>query len=301
MLTEIRHLIAETKQNYALPVETAKNEFPAWVIRSREWYGIGVPLEKFIEVSESFANVKLWSNYITIENKEVPVLLLTSDVESLRYEFAAVCAQFVDPGEDGRERRRLISEPASWWNNWKTLLGNAVHEKTPYSVLGELKTLEKLLDEGCTPVWAAKNRSTQDIEAGGCSYEVKATLNRYDNTVKINSQFQLQTNNKPLYLVFCRFEPSDNGISVSDMVNMLVSKGADENILNEGLSTMGFEPGSSARNEKYKLLEIRKYHAGKGFPRIDASSFKEGKLPHEITKITYEIDLTGLEYSNWND
>lgn len=237
---------------------------------------------------------------MTIGQREIPVLMLTSNVEALRYEFAAVCAQFVDPGKNGEERDMLIKEPAGWWNNWKNLLGNAVHDKTPYSVLGELLTYEKLIDEGITPVWSAVNKSTHDIETGRFSFEVKSTVNRYDNTVKINSQFQLQTNSKPLYLVFCRFEPSENGFSLTDAVNRLVTKGADEERLNTALNSMGFESGSSARKQKYKVLEMRKYITGGSFPRIDAASFQNGKIPPAITKITYEIDLTGLDYENWN-
>lgn len=299
LLAEIRNLFAETKRNQAIAITSIDNNVPAWVLRYDDWYGVGIPMNSDIKILERFSNVKMWSNPMMIGQKETTLLLLTSTIESLRYEFASVCAQFVDPGKEGLERRKLINNPTEWWNRWKTLLGNAVQEKTTYSILGELFTYEKLLKEGHAATWSALKQATHDLETQESSYEVKSTVSRYGASVIMNSQFQLQSTGKDLNLVFCRFEQSDMGNSIADMVDRLAALGVERELLNYGLEKMGLEDGSSARNEKYKLLEMRKYRVDDTFPSISASSFVNNKIPEAVIQIVYTIDLIGLEYENW--
>lgn len=298
---DIRNSFAESKRNHAMPIRSLESNFLGWVLRYEDWYGVAIPLNKDLIISERFSNVKLWSHVMSIGGIETPLLLLTSTIESLRYEFASVCTQFVDPGKDGLERYKIINNPSEWWSRWKELLGNSVQEKTTYSVLGEMLAYEMLIIEGKKPNWSALKGSTHDIEMEEASYEIKSTINRYDAIVTINSQFQLQYTGKELNLIFCRFEQSEIGISTLDMVERLVSKGVERELLNKGLNKMGLEQGCSARLEKYKLLEIRKYSVDNSFPTINANSFLDHKLPKGVIQITYKVDLIGLKYENWKN
>ncbi|MBP3966251.1 PD-(D/E)XK motif protein [Paenibacillus lignilyticus] len=303
VLSEIRKYFAEVKNDRAMKITSLEDNFPAWVLKHDGWYGVGIPLlDPNLLISEKFSNVKLWSQNITIGDKEIPLLLLTSTAESLRLEFSSVCAQFIDPGINGFERERLIANPTEWWGKWKMLLGNSVQEKSVYSILGEMLAFEQLIIEGKTPIWSALTQSTHDIETETGSYEVKSTIVRYGATVTINSQFQLQlqqTAGTELKLIFCRFEQSEIGISVSDVVERLASRGIDKKQLNLGLEKYDLEEGCSARNEKYKLLEIRKYSIDNSFPSITANSFVDSKIPEAIREINYKIDLIGISYENW--
>jgi hypothetical protein len=292
IVMEIRNSFAEAKRNTAIPVCSLDSRFPAWV---------AIPLDQDLVISERFSNVKLWSKDILIGNDERTLLLLTSSIESSRNEFASVCAQFIDPGTGGTERMKLINNPAGWWNKWKTLLGNSVEEKATYSILGEILAYEKLISDGKNPVWSALKRSTHDLEMEDCSFEVKSTINRYETTVTINSQFQIQDTGKETSLIFCRFEPSETGISISDMVDRLVSRGIERELLNNGLEHMSLEEGCSARLEKYRLLEMRKYSINDSFPSINATSFKGDKIPEAVIQIIYKVDLISLEYENWTE
>jgi hypothetical protein len=294
-------LFAAIKKNRAIPIQSVSNEHPAWVLRYDDWYGVGIPYEGQT-ISERFNSVKLWSNTIIIGKYETTLLLLTSKTESLRYEFASICAQFIDPGIDGIYRREITSRPAQWWMKWKSLLGNAVRDKESYSILAEVLVYEKLLDMGENPVWAAINHSTHDIELENCSYEVKSTISRYDTIVHINGQFQLQVDEKNLYLIFVRLEPSVNGQSIDDVLTRLASKGVGREILNDlnkGLEEYGLEKGCSARSEKYKLLEMKKYTVDKSFPAIRPEDFKNNQYPRHIRQITYSVELSGLPCENW--
>lgn len=299
LLTEIRTTFAKTKKNSAIPLLSLDKENPAWVLRLDDWYGVGIPMKNSLEISERFSNVRLWTKTILIDNTELQLLLLTSSIESLRYEFASVCAQFVDPGQNGAERIKILENPSKWWERWRSLLGNSIHDKAVYSVLGEMMVYEKLLRAGHDPSWTAINKATHDIELEDCSFEIKSTISRYDTTVTINSQFQLQKTGKNLYLVFCRFEESKIGICIADIVERLVSLGVSRKSLDKELEKIGLEVGCSARMEKYKLLEMRKYIVDDSFPSITAKSFKNNKIPESIIQVTYKIDLQNINYHNW--
>jgi hypothetical protein len=231
-----------------------------------------------------------------IQEKEIRLLLLTSTQENYRHEFATICAQFVDPGKDGADRQALQSDPLVWWTRWRDLLGNAVRVKSPYSVLGELITLEQLAISGRSPKWTGIDKATHDISTQDAGYEVKSTISRYETAVTISSQYQLECEGKELYLIFCRFEETMTGRSMVDVVNSLVALGFDRVRLDKGLTNLGFELGCSDRARKYTLLEMRRYTIDDSFPKITSKSFVEGKIPECVVSMTYKINLANLQY-----
>jgi len=94
-------------------------------------------------------------------------------------------------------------------------------------------------------------------------------------------------------------EKSVEGFSINDVKTNLVNAGYNEDTLEEQLNQLGYEFGMSVRDEKYKVLEKRKYEVDQKFPQITPASFKGGKIPDKIIQITYTVDLDGLEYENW--
>jgi hypothetical protein len=297
LLNEIRNALAQTRKNSAITVNSLEDSDPAWVLRYDEWYGVGIVVDDDMEISERFSNARLWTNRMIVGDRELALLLLTSSVESLRYEFASVCAQFIDPGNNGTERTAILSNPLSWWERWRSLLGDSIHNKEIYSVLGELLVYEHLLQIGLKPRWSGGG--THDIQLDNSCYEVKSTIKRYGATVTINSQFQLQKTEEELYIIFCRFESSESGQTISDVVERLTALGEDKEQLNLALEKIGLEVGCSARLEKYKLLEMRRYLVDETFPSITPVSFIGHRLPKSIIKLTYIVDLTGIDYDNW--
>lgn len=113
-------------------------------------------------------------------------------LDSLRYEFATVCAQFVEPGIDGIDRKNLMSEPLEWWKKWRELMGNTISNKEAYSVIAEMMVLDDLYTQDNTVEWTAVNSGSHDIEGNESSYEVKSTVKRYGATITISGQHQLQ-------------------------------------------------------------------------------------------------------------
>jgi hypothetical protein len=297
ILEEIREYFAST-QNGARDMKSLSPKYLAMVIRSNEGYGVAVIFDDERDISEKFANSKLYTQTLAIGGEEKKYLILSCALDSLRYEFATVCAQFVEPGIEGVDRKNLLEDPLAWWKQWRELLGNAISQRKPYSIIAEMIVLDELYIHDNTIEWSAVNAGSHDIEGNQESYEVKSTIKRYGATITIAGQHQLQSL-KRLQLYFCRLEKSKTGVSINDMKIKLVSDGYDKEKMEQQLYHLGYEYGSSVREEKYKVLEKRKYEVDDKFPKITKSSFKNDHIPESVIQITYTIDLDGLEYTVW--
>ena len=295
---EIRSHFATLYNPGALDINTLPEEYPAYVIRTSSGYGVAIEADKSLEVSERFNSVRLHTEVMTIEGYTSNYLILKSAFEEYRYEFATLCAEFVEPGEAGKNRTSVLSDPIGWWNKWKELVGNASKEQRVYNVIAEMLVLDHKFRDDKSSVWAATRMSSHDIECAEESCEVKSTIKKTGAEIVISSQHQLE-HEKRLFLYFCRMEESREGLSINDAKKMLVSHGYDENKIEIELERQGFEKGSSIRDKKYKVLEKRKYEVNESFPRIVRESFKGNQYPSGITHIEYTVDLNILKYENW--
>ena len=300
-------LLREIRENLAAGIRGARKlqslpaEYPAWTICTPEEYGVAVPYRNEAPFTETFASCEIRAADIRIdETGPGRYLFLSSADRTLRYEFSSVCAEFADPGEDGSKRRMLTEEPLRWWEGWRELLGNAISDKEPYSVIAEMMVLDSLLSRHAHVTWAAAYGGSHDIEGPDESYEVKSTLRKYESNVTISSHHQLGRDRKnSLTLYFCRMEKSVHGVSINDMAGQLVRDGYQRDLLERQLEHMGYKPGTSGRYRRYKCLEKGKYSVDDSFRQITAASFRNGEMPKGRTKIEYTVDLDGLDYSAW--
>lgn len=279
------------------PIPDLPPRYPAWVIHDKGFYGVAIPYFKKDIISERFESCRFYSDphsFGAFPNSSL--LILATDRRELRQEFAAVCAQFVDPGENDENRIMLENNPLLWWENWGNLLGNSLSSFQPYTLLGEMIALNELLKIDPQVKWTGPKFGTVDIETKEEDFEVKTTLSKYKATIEIHSQHQLYVHDKALALVFIRLEEAEFGYSINDIAQELVQNGYSKELLETQLATLGYEKGSSARNKRYYCLEKRKYLITENFPKITAESFKDNHIPYGITKIMYTIDLDALEY-----
>lgn len=298
IVDEIRECFASIKQTGAREITALPSGYPGFVIRTQDGYGVAIEVSKDMEVAEKFNGCRFHTGLIGIDGVVNNYLILSSPFEEFRYEFAAICAEFVEPGEEGANRKRLINEPLSWWLKWRELIGNTSREQRVYSVLAEMIVFAHKIDEDPNAEWTVMTSGSHDIECINESCEVKSTIKRYGATVTISGQHQLE-HEKPLWLYFCRMEESLEGNSINDLKTVLMSKGCNESKLEEKLEKLGFEKGTSVRNKKFKILEKRKYIVDDSFPKITKESFKKDKFPDSIIHIEYTIDLDGIEYTTW--
>lgn len=298
IIDEIREGFASLRIDSVRSITGVPKAYPAYVIRTAESYGVAIKIDDNVEVSENFNGCKFHSGRMTIGGDTRNYLILSSIYKDLRYEFASICAEFVDPGENGKNRTLLMSEPYKWWERWRELLGNVSMEKRVYNIIAEMLVLEKKYKEDSRAEWAGARNGSHDIECPNESCEVKSTIKRYGATVTISGQHQLE-HVKKLWIYFCRMEESLEGISINELKDKLISCGYDETKLELELEKQGLEKGSNIRSKKYKILEKRKYEVNDSFPKIVKESFREGKFPDSIVHIEYTVDLDGIEYTTW--
>ena len=284
----------------SMPISELPEEFPAWTLKQSEWIGVAIPLKTYFPFSEKYAHMNIATVHdVIIGDEAYDILMITSDNMETRNEFATVCANFVDPGINGSSRISLVKDPACWWKRWKDLLGNVSSNKMSYAVLGELLIIDKLLSDGYHPIWKGIDHSTHDVETQEFSVEVKSTVSRYGYEATISSIYQMRpADGKPLYLVYTRFEESELGISIDDVVERLKDKGYPLAELENALLKAGLEYGCIARTVKYKVIEWKKYAVDNSFPAVTESSFKDNRIPENIIKFTYTIDLSGITGEN---
>lgn len=261
-------------------------------------YGVAVEYGKTEPLSQRFANAQLCTKTLDVSGTPKTYIILRSFKKSLYYEFATICAQFVDPGKNGKDRKALLDNPSQWWMNWRDLLGNSITDRYCYSVIAEMTALDYLLSKGKKVEWHAAISGSHDIECDNESFEVKSTLKRYGASITISGQHQLKSS-KPLSLMFCRMEKSSTGTSINDMIVNLVSHGYDSSVLESELASMGYELGAMERTQKYRILEKRLYTVDSNFPKIVDSSFIGGHVPQGVLQITYTVDLDALPYTTW--
>ena len=280
----------------AMRIDGLPEEYPAWTIKSQKWYGVAVKMERWTEFSERFSSARIFtSRGATIDDEHGDFLLLTCSDNDLRNEFATVCSQFVAPGSDGSARKQLTDNPAKWWSNWKSLVGNTQSEREVYSVIAELLTIKVLLHQGKHPRWAGIERATHDIELPDRSYEVKSTTQRSGYEVEISSIHQMRKAGETLDLVFMRFEKSQLGENLNEVVDSIVEMGFSRDQLEHALEKEGLEKGCTARSARYKLLETRVFPVNDAFPALTLDSFVGGSLPPGVIRVKYTLDLSGVE------
>jgi len=284
----------------AMDIPELPEDYPAWTLKENGWVGVAVPVHTYIPFSEQFSQVKICTEAnVQIGSRTCNLLLLQCFTMQSRNEFALMCAQFVEPGKDGNFRQELTISPEAWWKRWKEMLGNISSDKSSYDILGELLVLERLMQSGEHPRWSAAERAIHDIELDTYSIEVKSTVARYGYEVTVNSIYQMRPSlDRPLNLDFIRFERSVQGRSLDDVARSLGQLGYDENFLEAALGKAGFEFGCVARNVKYKVIEWKRYLVDDTFPCITEASFKDNRLPPHILKMTYTLDLVGINGLN---
>ncbi len=293
LLDEIQQAFANLEQGQQGELASLPPECPAFVYRAAGALGVAIPVPPDLVVNESFAGARLLSSPAIGGGADAQWLRLESVRGRHRNEFAVLCSQFLEPGAGGELRADLVANPVAWWQRWQELLGNAVRTRSAYDVMGELLVCERLLIRGELPSWRGPEGASHDVETPVANYEVKSTVFRYGSVIHIAGQFQLlPSGGLPLFLVHQRFEPSAGGDDVDGLVGRLVAAGMEESRLEALLATEGLPQGSSARRQRFRLLESRRFRVDAQFPRITPASFVGGALPAGVDAIAYDVDLS---------
>ena len=298
---EIRKNWATSASGYAAIITSlASIGYEAWTVKTESSFGVALPIEESLLVSEKFSGAHLYTDRITLDGAESrSALLLMAQSDEIQVPFSALCAELVNPGPNGEFRDYVAKNPVAWWLQWKELLGNKNVDERVYDVLGELVTLRYLAKNGENAEWNGPSGATYDIDCDGKYYEVKSTTARNKREITLSNHCQLDPpDGAPLFLVLCQFERAVSGISINSVLKDLEELGYSAVALNSKLELLGLEKGMSARNRQYILHAMLEYTVNESFPAIKDSSFVDGHLPKGVRSITYTVSLEGLDAVN---
>lgn len=290
--------ILQSNEYYIYPLKMKDERYASYFISDGKWKGVAIPIENEDIISKgflaNFENLKVCvENKIIERNKTIHLLCLLNESNFINDNFILLCLDFLDPGEDGKNREMLKNDPQKWVDSWNKLLGNKSEDDMDYSYLGELIVLRYLIQNDRNIVMT--NQGTHDLESKSMNYEVKTTTLRRMSVIEAHSQYQLKKiNNNPIQLYFVRLEESIEGVSINSVVQDI--KNINYNI--EKIEKKIKNISTKSREKKYKILEVRKYNIDEDFPKITSDSFKNNKIPQNIVNIQYSIDLEGLKYEN---
>jgi hypothetical protein len=306
---EIRKKFANLSDNSASKIEGFEEHFSSWAIKFKSNYAVGIMIDEKIKINESFANVSFYTDWFRVNDTSKHLLVLSSTDESLRNEFAGICALFLETPPDGSKREELMKDPIRWWKNWKNLIGNRSVEKNVHGVIGELVILYYLKKSVIINInaenWTGPEGKSIDIRTETKNYEVKSSLIKYNNIVTISGQYQLNYDNH-LSLMLVKLEDpgvetSGNDIvSIESLIKKLRGLGVEQSILNAKVSKLGIKENSLDRKKQFRVLKVIEYPVKEDFPLIDMNKLDGGDNKDRILQVTYKVDLSGLENKEIN-
>lgn len=187
-------------------------------------------------------------------------------------------------------------------NRWRALFADAerhptLNDEALTGLIGELLVVERLLAFGASKdlsYWVGPNSAVHDIRTASHAIEVKATLVREGRIVSISSIEQLQEpSGADLVLVHTRLDRDPGGFDLAELVDRLISAGAERYEVERRLRELRIGDASQYTSRRFRIADTRSYRVpSTAFPRVIRSSFVGGDLPPGILHLGYAIDLT---------
>ena len=76
--------------------------YESWTVKTGEEYGVAIPISSSEEISEYFAGAHYYTRKIILNGtEERNALLLTTGKEEIEEQFASLCTELLNPGENG--------------------------------------------------------------------------------------------------------------------------------------------------------------------------------------------------------
>ncbi|MBN8193391.1 PD-(D/E)XK motif protein [Bacillus sp. NTK074B] len=301
---EIRKKFANLSDNSASKIEGYEEDFSSWVIKYKNNYAVGIMIDEKIKINESFANVSFYTDWFRVNDTNKHLLVLSSSDESLRNEFAGICALFLETPLNGSKREELMKNPIRWWKDWKNLIGNKSVEKNVHGVIGELVILYYLkkcvMKNINAENWTGPEGKSIDIRTESKNYEVKSSLIKYNNIVTISGQYQLNYDNHLSLMVVKLEDPGvetlgSDIVSIESLIKNLKGLGVEQSVLNAKVSKLGIKENSLDRKKQFRVLKVIEYPVKDDFPLIDMNNLDGIANKDRILQVTYKVDLSGLE------
>lgn len=201
---------------------------------------------------------------------------------------------------------RCFLDRVRTWQEFMRKGAQPLSPEAEIGLYGELTLLKSILGLGLAPSysinsWVGSLNHIQDFEIGLGAIEVKTTISTQSFIAKIGSLEQLDDRlRQPLFLAGIRLAQIENGESLPDVIqhlHLLIAEDSEAmRVFDERLLKGGYI--SSHANKylrKFSLSTMFFAEVLDEFPRII-----HGKIPSEIKKVSYELDISYLEDKSLN-
>lgn len=187
------------------------------------------------------------------------------------------------------------------WQRFLDAATDGLGDEAQRGLYGELHVLRSLIAATKIPHlaarWAGPSGSPQDFRfVGGVAVEVKTSISREPQSIKITGERQLDDSNlSSLFLISISIESlTGDGESLPQLVravrDLLAGHPTEEAVFEDALLEAGYLVAHEGRYAArgYRIRNERCYRVRDGFPRITEADLREG-----VGYVEYRISLAG--------
>lgn len=238
---------------------------------------------------------------VAVEGGRYQGLIISLNKASDADLFHRLCIAVIQAAEAVESETQAVQSVLNHLDRWREFLSTArrslLSAEEIRGLFAELVTIRALIEEyGRVPSeiisgWQGPLDRPQDFQFTTGFVEVKAVGGTTGDRVKISSEFQLDVQDKPIFLTAVElFEDknSTTGMSLIDLVKQTEERLDAETgrLFRDRLTVGGYIERDEYNLPIFVVGKIRFYHAADGFPSIVA-----GNLPYGVASVRYSLDL----------
>ena len=268
-------------------------------------FSIVIPIELISEIyTDNIPSLSVTFKDDSTEKKRVIISLEDEKFSDL---FIILANDLIELIFNNKDKKKTLIKLSNRLNKWKEFLKGSKNpnltKESLIGLVGELIILNELLkfDSSIETLlaWKGPFGNKNDFVKKNKSMEVKSSIEKIKNIVRISSEFQLDTNEiDSLKLAVVKLDsdiPEGKGVNLSELVtNTIKDKDAEwQAIFKIIMKVAGytFDNQESSINKRFLLNQINIYNVIENFPKICGS-----ELSVNLSEVKYDLDLNGLEH-----
>lgn len=299
-------LLNEKKESHYLPFDEEKNIHCFFSIDEEGTRKIYLPFdssEKFKsdKKSQSIQVALSKNDFFGETNQYIEIICKNPDNSQFIFnKFNALVSMiFVKIKFEEKNNYIAVTETIQEWRDFFR------NEKKKYlsteeirGLIGELHFLKSLLAKNINAYesWHGPESERHDFRQNNISIEIKTSGSKNKHCT-ISSVDQLETpEDAKLFCQYYQLEKDDQGYSIPQLIKEIEELGISKIDLERKLNDLNynFEDDNyyTDSSRKFRILSDAFYEVNDSFPRITKNSFQNKKIPRNIIKIVYQIDLS---------
>jgi hypothetical protein len=231
--------------------------------------------------------------------------------EHLFKSFTVMCFDIAERSKTGKSLEDSFMIALDCLRDWSELFKRrgkfGITRNEVIGLWGELYSLEAILisdvagDELIVQGWRGPNGDQRDIGFNGTRIEIKTQLATKAISLKITSLDQLDDGGNNLKLILNRITPSDKGLSVIELSQILFKRFESNRIAHSEFERKivlaGLNEDLEVCHEKFNIDERLIYEVSESFPKLTLSN-----VPIGIKAAEYEISGAAISsfQINWD-